>query len=141
MEVPINYLAVIVAAVANFVLGGIWFGPLFGKKWFKLSGITQSRIDEAKNKGMAKSYVLMFLGSLVMAFVLSHALVFASSYMDQHGVYAGLTAGFWNWLGFVVPVTIGVVLWDLKPWKYWLITYSYYLVGLCLMGAILAVWM
>ncbi len=140
MEVPINYLAVLLAGVVNMILGAIWFGPLFGKQWAALAGMTPEKMEEAKKKGMVVSYALMFAGSLLMAFVLAHALVYASAYMKMSGLAAGLTAGFWNWIGFVVPVTIGVVLWDGKPWKYWCITYIYNLVGLLLMGAILALW-
>ena len=140
MEIPINYWAVLVAAVANMVLGGLWFGPIFGKMWVKASGMTSEKIEEAKKKGMAGSYALMFLGSLVMAYVLAHSLVFGNAYLGTSGVTAGLMVGFWNWLGFVAPVTIGVVLWDGKSWKYWAITYFYNLVGFLIMGAILAVW-
>ena len=38
MEIPINYLAVLAAAVSNMVLGFLWYGPLFGKTWSKLMG-------------------------------------------------------------------------------------------------------
>ena len=75
-----------------------------------------------------------------MAFVLSHALVFASTYLNTSGISAGLQTGFWNWLGFVVPVTVGSVLWDGKPWKLWFINAGYYLVMLLIMGVILALW-
>ena len=139
--VPINYLAVLVCGVSNMVIGFLWYGPLFGKAWMKLSGMTQRDLEGSKKKGMSKGYAMAFVGALLMAFVLDHALIFASSYLGVTGIMAGLTAGFWNWLGFVAPVTMGVVLWEGKPWKYWLITYSYYLVGFLLMGSILAVWM
>lgn len=142
--VPINYLAVLVAAVVNMVLGFLWFGPVFGTMWMKSQGMTAEQIAECKKKGpgksMAGSYAIMAVGSLVMAYVLAHALVFASAYTNTAGLSAGLMAGFWNWLGFVAPVTIGVVLWDNKSWKYWAITYLYYLVGLLAIGAVLAWW-
>ena len=140
-EVPVHYWAVLVAAIANMILGALWFGPLFGKAWVKASGWSQAEIDAARQKGMGKSYALMFVGSLLMAYVLDHALIFANAYLNTSGVSAGLMAGFWNWLGFVVPVTIGVVLWDRKTWSHWAITYMYHLVGLLVMGVILAMWM
>lgn len=49
-------------------------------------------------------------------------------------------AGFWNWLGFVAPVTLGAVLWEGKHWKLWFLNNGYYLVTLLLMGAVLALW-
>jgi hypothetical protein len=139
--VPINYLAVLVAAVAAFILGWLWYGPLFGKPWVALMKITPEQMAEGQKKGMAKPYTIMFIGTLVMSFVLAHALVFAAAYMNVGGFSAGLQAGFWNWLGFIVPVMLGGVLWEGKPWKLWWINVGYYLVSLLVMGIILGVWM
>lgn len=136
--VPINYVAVLVAALASIVLGFAWYGPLFGKQWMAMMGFTKESIDAAKKKGMAKTYVLMAVGSLVMAYVLAHALVFASAYTKTVGVSAGLMVGFWNWLGFVMPVKMGDQLWGGKPWMLLVLDGGYYLVSLCAMGVILA---
>lgn len=48
--------------------------------------------------------------------------------------------GFWNWLGFVAPVTLGGVLWEGKPWKLWGLNNGYQLLSLLVMGVILALW-
>ncbi len=37
----ITWLAVIVAALASFPLGMLWYGPLFGKAWMAASGVTK----------------------------------------------------------------------------------------------------
>lgn len=140
MQPPINELAVLVAAIVSMIVGALWYGPLLGKQWIALSQFTPQQMDEAKKKGMAKSYALMFVGSLVMAYVLAHALAYASAYMKLSGISAGLMAGFWNWLGFIAPVTLSSVLWEGKPVKLWLLNIGYYLVTLCAMGAILAMW-
>ncbi|MGC9355126.1 MAG: DUF1761 domain-containing protein, partial [Mariniphaga sp.] len=42
----INYLAVIVAALSSFMVGWIWYGPLFGKSWMKLHGFTEEELKE-----------------------------------------------------------------------------------------------
>lgn len=136
--VPINYLSVIIAAIASMIIGFLWYGPLFGKQWMRLSGMTPQQIEQAKAGGMSSSYLIMFLGSLLMSYVLAHALVFASTYLHAQGITAGLTAGFWNWLGFIMPVTLGSVLWDKKPWKLWILNNGYYLVTLLVMGSIIA---
>ena len=138
--VDINYLAVLVAAISNMVLGFLWYGPFFGKSWMKLMNLDKKKMEEAKKKGMGKTYALAFVGALVMAYVLAHAIVFASAYLDVDGISAGLMAGFWNWLGFIVPVMLGMVLWDNKPWKLYFLNVGYYLVSLLVMGVILAVW-
>ncbi len=143
--IPVNYLAVLVAGVANFILGWLWFGPIFGKVWMGTMGMTMEKVEvmkaEGKMKGMWKNYLLTFVGSLLMAFTLFHVITFGSAYLHITGVSAGLQGALWNWIGFVLPVTIGVVLWDGKSWKYWAITYVYYLVGLLMMGAIIGAWM
>ena len=138
--VPINYLAVFAAAVSSMILGFVWYGPLFGKPWMALMGMTPQKMEEAKARGMGKSYATMFVGSLVMSFVLAHSLEFASTYLHVSGVSAGLMAGFWSWLGFIAPVTLGSVLWEGKSWKLWFLNNGYYAVLLPLMGVILAVW-
>lgn len=142
MQLDVNYIAIAVAAVANMMLGAFWFGPIFGKQWMKASGITREHMEEAKKKGMSSNYLLMFIGSLLTAYVLSHIVLFANSYpyLEIPDIWLGLSAGFLSWMGFVAPVTIGVVLWEGKSWKHWLITYSFHLVGLLGMGTILALW-
>ena len=140
--VPINVWAVLVAAVASMVIGFLWYGPLFGKVWMGMMGWDKKSPAEVESmkKGMTKGYVLTFIGALVMAYVLQHALVFASAYLRSTGVSAGLMVGFWNWLGFIAPVTMGVVLWEGKSWKLWCFNNAYWLVNLLVMGVILALW-
>ena len=142
MEIPINYLAVLLCGVASMILGFLWYGPLFGKAWMKEVGMTMPSKEEMKamqNK-MTKSYVLMFIGALVMAYVLAHSIFFANAYLGAGAVASGLQSGFWNWLGFVVPATMALVLWEKRTWKWFGIAAGYYLVLMLVMGLILASW-
>lgn len=138
--VPVNYFAILGAAVLSIVLGTLWYGPIFGKTWIKLMGWSKVDIEKGKSdkEGMMKSYGLQAIGSLFMAFVLAHALEFASYYLGTSGVSAGFQTGFWNWLGFVAPVTLSSVLWEGKPWKLWCFNNAYYLASLVLMGVTLS---
>jgi len=138
--VPINYLAVIVAAMASMLIGFVWYGPLFGKAWMKLSGIGSGKIDSTKDSSMGKRYILAFLGSLIMSYVLANAILFVASYFKMSGIPAGLMSGFWNWLGFIAPVTLGAVLWEGKSWTLWVLMNGYYLISLLIMGIILSFW-
>ncbi|MBM3204982.1 DUF1761 domain-containing protein [Candidatus Uhrbacteria bacterium] len=130
----------LVSGVASMALGFLWYGPLFGKMWMKLSGMTKEKMEEAKKKGMTTGYILSFVGALVMAYVPSHSLVFASSYTKVMGVSAGIMAGFWSWLGFVAPVTLSSILWDGKSWNLWILNNGYHLLQLLIMGTILSAW-
>ncbi len=138
--VPINYLAVFGGALIAMVVGSVWYGPLFGKPWMKEMGMEKPKMTESMKKEMMKSYSLMFVGSLIMSYVLAHSIVFAATYFKMEGVAAGLMSGLWSWLGFVAPVTLGSVLWERKSWNLWLLNNGYYLVTLLLMGVLLAVW-
>lgn len=138
--VPVNYVAVVAAAVVGMVAGYLWYGPLFGKVWMKEMGFKSDKMEDAAKQGMGKTYGLMFVGLLFMAYILAHAEVFAGTYMGTKGPVLGLTTGFFNWLGFVVPVSMGTVLWDGKSWKLWKINSGYYLVTMLAMGVLLSVW-
>ena len=139
-SVPINMAAVVACAFINMGVGFAWYGPLFGKEWMRLQGIDKARIEADKKKGMQKTYALSLLGAFAMAYVMAHSMLFAESYLKMSGVMSGIMGGFYNWLGFVVPVTMGSVLWDGKPWKLWWINSGYYLTVLCLMGITFSLW-
>ena len=70
MEITINYVAVAVAVVANFIFGFLWYTPLFGKTWAKEMGMD----PEAKPDGgaMAKGMIMMVIGNFLMAYVFAH---------------------------------------------------------------------
>jgi hypothetical protein len=136
----INYLGVIVAALAGIFLGFLWYGPLFGKAWMKLMGFSKESIEKQKKKGMGASYAMMTLGTLLMAYVLAHTTEFAMNYTNIYGMTGGLMSGVWTWAGFVVPVKIGDQLWGGKSWKLFLLDGGYSFVSLALMGVIVATW-
>ena len=140
--VPVNYLAVLAATLLSVVIGSLWYGPIFGSTWTKLMGWSKSDMAKgaADKNAMMKSYGIQMVGSFVMAFVLAHSIVFASTYSNISGVSAGIQGGFWNWLGFVAPVSLTSVLWEGKPWKLWLINNGYNLITLCAMGVLLSLW-
>jgi|SRR3989344_4496687 len=131
----INYLAVLVAAIAAHVLGFLWYGPLFGKKWMQLMKLTDKDKEKAKQKGMATAMVGSFLSTLVMAGVLAFLVDLAGA-----SVANGLMLGFLTWLGFLATSQMGMVFWENKPWALYMLQTGHYLVSLLVMGAILGVW-
>ncbi len=137
-----NYIAVLVAAVAAVALGSLWYGPLFGKAWMKTLGFGPEDLERMKNdpagkKKMMRSYAIMAVGSLIMSFVLARTLIAVNTTEHIAGVGLALKVAFWYWLGFVAPVSISGVLWESKSWKWWFITAGYYLVSLFVMGVII----
>lgn len=56
----INWLAVLVAGISSFVVGGIWYSPgLFGKAWMKDNGLTEDDVKKG-NKGKIFGWTLIF---------------------------------------------------------------------------------
>ena len=127
----INWLSVVVAAVSTFVLGGLWYGPLFGKAWMRASGVTEEQA-RAGNMGMifGVSLVLQFLAATVLAMFIGREadLVF--------GLMAGGSVGlFW------VATAFGVVyLFEQRPLGHWAVNSGYHVVSFLLMGGILGAW-
>lgn len=145
VEVIINYWAVLACGVASFIFGFLWYGPLFGKQYMRMQGVSAEEAagymkDPAKRRIMMRNYVLTFMLALVTAFALAHSLIFASSYLGVYGAWAGVQAGFWSWLGFVLPATTNLVFFDKKHWDWWFLVNGYYLIQLVGMGLILSLW-
>jgi hypothetical protein len=134
MEVNINYLAVLVAAIANYVIATIWYAAIFGKVWQKLTGITDM-------KPTPMNIVLVFIGSLLLSFVLYHSIVFGNAYLGTKGIQGGLMGGIFGWLGYIAPVTLSTKLFEKKPWGLWLLDNAFWLISLLVMGIILSLWM
>ncbi len=131
-----NWIAVIVATLVSIILGFLWYGPLFGKQWMRLMGITPKQIDAAKKKGMTGTYVQMIIGTLVAVFVLG-ILIKAT---NSSGIGDGATLGFLVWLGFIATFSMGSILWEGKSWSLWVLNNAYQLINYLIIGMILAVW-
>ncbi|MDO8537835.1 MAG: DUF1761 domain-containing protein [archaeon] len=130
--VTINFIAALIAAIASMIVGYIWYGPLFGKTWMALSGMDSKKMEQAK-KGMMKGYLISFIGAFIMACVLAYVLAYSSSV----GIADAIQGAFWMWLGFIATVQIGMVLWDNKPMKLFLIHTSHQLVSVIVMAIII----
>jgi len=63
-----NHLAILVAALIQWVLGALWYSLFFRKPWMQLTGHTKAE----KPKGMVFSMVWSFIGGLILSFVLAH---------------------------------------------------------------------
>ena len=139
MNIEVNYLAVVVAAVVSMALGFLWYSPvLFGKLWMKLSGFTAESLKKAQ-KEMGKLYAVSFVVSMVTAYVLSHVMALSENFYQYSKLSTGLTTAFWLWLGFMMPVQLMGEIFGEKKWKLFGINTGYQLVSLILMAIVLAV--
>ena len=132
-QFAINWLAVIAAGAVRVIVGMLWYSPmLFRQKWMSLTGVTA----DSMQAGLAKAVPLDALASLVMSFVLLHAVHYAGA----NTIGMGVAVGFFNWLGLVAASHLAGVLYEKRPFQLYAINMGGQLVALCIMGAILAVW-
>jgi hypothetical protein len=100
--VTLDYTAIIVATIAQFIFGWVWYGPIFGKFWGKIHGFEAQtpEVQAAMMKDMWKLLVPQFVATLVTTFVFALLVTEFPSEWNRFGL-----AGFF-WLGFVVPTQL-----------------------------------
>jgi len=142
-HIHLNWIAIIVAVVASFLVGGLWYGPLFGNPWKREMGVP----PDAKPPGseMMKSLGLNLFGTLLTAFVLAHDVLgwrpsAWNAGADASPAVYGFFAGFFAWLGFMVPVLLNGVAFERKSWKLFFINAGFQFVSLQIIGMILSYW-
>src|SRR6266850_5847243 len=110
---PINYLAVLVAGIVIFVLGGLWYSPvLFVKPWLALQNKTEEQMKaEAASANMPLMYASAFITGLLIAWTLALILahIARDPMMGEPGggvsVGHGALIGFMCWLGFAATTS------------------------------------
>lgn len=141
MELQINYAAILVAVGANFILGFIWYTPLFGRAWAKELGFDTT----IKSTGgqMAKGMIFMVIGNFLMAYVFAHnmaAWTFVPGMDNIPAIATILQSAIFTWLGFYLPVDLGAVAWEKKSWTLFGINTGYHLMMLLVAATILTLW-
>ena len=127
----VNYFAVIIAALAGFGLGAVWYMVL-SRPWMQAVGKSEAEI---KKEGPAQA--LPFVIALVALFVMAWMLAGIMGHLGQVSVSGGLISGFLVWLGFVIT-TMGVNhAFSGAPTKLTLIDGGYWLAVLLIQGAVI----
>ncbi len=129
----VNYIAIFVAAVANMVVGAIWYGPLFAKPWMALNNMTP---EQMKSVNPGPLYAQSFAATLVTYFVL--ALVIRT--MSAFTAVEGMKTAFMVWLGFITTVQFTANLFSTKKMQAYVLDTGYQLVTMLIAGILLAVW-
>ena len=129
----INWLAVLVAALSTFLVGGLWYSPvLFGKVWMRANGFTEQQV-QSFNKARA------FGGAFILALVMSANLaMFLAD--PKTTLMWGITAGALAGVGWAAAGLAVVALFENRSWPYILVNCGYLIVAFVLMGAILGAW-
>jgi hypothetical protein len=133
----INMWAVLVSAIAATAIGSLWYSPLaFGKSWMKMNGIDAEKCAGMKMKDMAWQYVGTFATALVTSFILSKLI----SWVCSGSVTSALKLAGMIWFAFIALGSIGMVMWEKKPWALYAINVGYSLVSIIVSTLIIISW-
>jgi Na+/proline symporter len=143
MHAHVNYPAVLAAAIAAMIVGFVWYSQaLFGRMWMKIIGKENLGADEQEQmkKDVRPHFLIMFFGTLIGAFVFALFI----RWLHAYTAFQGMQVGFWAWLAFIFPVTLGTALFSGKDmdlvWPLFLVQAGHSLAGMLVMGAILGAW-
>ena len=130
----LNWLHILVAAIAYFLLGAIWYSPLFGKRWIAYQKIDMN-VPEAK-KGAATimvfSFIIMFLTTIGLA-----VLVFR---LELEEAMSGIKLGLFTGRLFSAAAISISYLYVKKPLGLHLIDGLYHVLGQVIAAVILCIW-
>ncbi len=132
----VNWLAILVAALASFVLGFIWYNPkVFGTAWMKSVGLTP---EDAKKGNMAMIFGVAFVMAIVISYDLNRWAAYHSPEEQTfiHGAFHAIMNCSWA----ALPVLITNSLYEQRSWTGILINVFYWLFAFAIMGGILYMW-
>jgi hypothetical protein len=130
----LNYLAILVSGLLLWFLGAIWYSPVvFAKPWMEILGIKKG---ESKQSGLILGMVASFIGDVVLSFILAHIIFWANATGFANGCVLGVLV----WIGFIAAPNLPQGIYERRPFKLFAINSGYWLVGLFIVGGLLAAW-
>ncbi len=132
----VNIWAVLVAAVAYFMLGSVWFSMLFGKVWSKEVDKLGILIKDPPKGMIAAKMIQTFVGNSLAAFSMAYIVFISGSFNWIAGLKLGLLCG----IGFAAVAMIIAYTWENRSMRLQMIDTGYAVIGITLCGIILAAW-
>ena len=132
----VNWLAVIVAALAYFIIGSLWFAAIFGKVWLQEVEKIGIRINKPTRGQMTQKMVQTFIGNWIIVLAVAYVVFVSGSVTWQTGLKIGLICG----IGFAVAVMVVAYTWESRSYKLIAIDAGYPLTGITIAAIILSVW-
>lgn len=143
----ISIIAVILGAISAMVVGMLWYGPLMGKEWMKLTGKTA-----ADTQAKPMDYIPNVITALVSAFVMNHIISWfvASSALYAIAGQEGILTGEWNvfiaaifaaivsWAAFTLPAYVNEMVWEGRRRKLMALNAAHQLVTFLVMALVIA---
>lgn len=131
------YVPALVAAIAHFIIGMLWYSPvLFGNIWMELNKFSKEHMAE----NMKKNMPLIMIGGFGTSYIFALTIGFLFQLLQVSDVMSGLKIAVILWFGFNAVIQFGMVLWEGKPFKLFVIQAAYWLASFTAVAAILSTW-
>lgn len=128
----LNYTAIAVITLVLFALGFFWYGPLFGKEWMKLVGLSKKDASGS----MAPPIIKGLISTFIMVSIAVYFVELTGASTWQEGAMKGLILG----IGLIATTFFGSVNWEQKPVKLYFINTLYYVLAVAIAGGIYVAW-
>jgi hypothetical protein len=125
----LSYLAIIVAAIAAFIFGAVWYIAL-GNRWLAALGKDES---DLKTLSSPMPFITTGVALLVMGWMLAGLL----GHLGTVDVWHGIVSGFFLWVGFVATTMTVNHRFQGLPWSLTFIDGGYWLGMLLIEGAVI----
>ncbi len=132
----INWFSVLVTSLVGFVIGPLWFGPLFGNKWLELIGKTRDDFKDSSMWTMLFAFIFQFIMAACLAMFFYGDPATTTAIGGGAGAFYGFLTGF-GWVAMAFAVS---ALFELRSWGYIILHGCYWIIVFTLMGLILGVW-
>lgn len=134
MEVQVNWLGIVLAALSTMLVGGIWYAKaVFGKQWMKMVGLSDKDVET----GAAKALGLTLIISFISAYVLAHVAYLSHAFFDTSFLQDSLMTAFWLWLGLTAGRMVTHDLFERRPTKLTIMNIGNEFVTIMVMGLVI----
>lgn len=131
----VDYLAVLMATVAAYAIGALWYSVLFGKSWQSLMGFTEETMRSMKMTP-TKAMIGGFFSTLVLVYVLAALMELLPIITAGEAAWFGFLTAF----GFIAMTQMNSIWYENRPWKLFFINASHYLIAVTAAALVLFYW-
>lgn len=125
----VSWVAVIIGALAGFLVGGIWYGPIMGKKWMGAVGLSEEEIQEGNMK-------LIFGGAFIFSLIASWTMAHTFATYDGLSAQVKILTAFGVAIGFIIPAIGTNYLFSQKSKTLFFIDAAYWILFYIAMGSV-----
>lgn len=111
---------ILIGGALNMILGMLWYGPFFGKKWMKLMGI-----DEVNKDEMQKSAGIGYFISIITALAYGYTMDLLINSLGINNLVFAILLGLLVIIGFQLPTAVKPLLWEDKPRSLFIINFGF----------------